>query len=155
MKNYGYFKSRLWNLILVAAVLFGYNQMLEKKDLQAALNESGRQLSEMEEILATAEGAGTEGATGEQSYTDGTYEGTGTGFGGEVTVSVTVAEGKITGVEVISAPNEDAAYLETAKEVTDKILEAQSAQVDTISGATFSSTGIIEGTKAALEKAVQ
>ena len=42
-----------------------------------------------------------------------------------------------------------------AKDIIPKILDAQSAEVDTISGSTFSSTGIKNATKQALEKAVK
>lgn len=42
-----------------------------------------------------------------------------------------------------------------AKDIIPKILDAQSAEVDTISGATFSSTGIKNATKQALDKAVK
>lgn len=151
------FKSRVFNLFLIAIILFGYNQMLEKKDLQAALKASDEQLDHMEELLSQAAESGqmAEGvdAGGAIAYKDGTYEGTGTGFGGDITVSVVVSDGKITKVEVLSAPKEDEAYLNTAKKVLEDIEKAQTAEVDTISGATFSSTGIIEAAKAALSEA--
>ena len=54
-----------------------------------------------------------------------------------------------------SADGEDGSYLTMAKDIIPKILDAQSAEVDTISGATFSSTGIKNATKQALEKAVK
>ena len=41
-----------------------------------------------------------------------------------------------------------------AEEIIPAIIEAQSADVDTISGATFSSTGIKDAVAQALEKAV-
>ena len=55
----------------------------------------------------------------------------------------------------ISADGEDGSYLTMAKDIIPKILDVQSAEVDTISGATFSSTGIKNATKQALEKAVK
>ena len=42
-----------------------------------------------------------------------------------------------------------------AEDIIPEILEAQSAEVDTVSGATFSSTAIREASAQALEKAVQ
>lgn len=51
--------------------------------------------------------------------------------------------------------DKDGSYLTMAKDIIPKILDAQSAEVDTISGATFSSTGIKNATKQALEKAVK
>ena len=70
-------------------------------------------------------------------------------------MEVTVEGGKITGVEVTSAEKEDGAYLSMAEDIIADILEAQSADVDTISGATFSSTAIRDASARALEKAVQ
>ena len=51
------------------------------------------------------------------------------------------------------APGEDSAYLSQGQGVISTILAAQSTDVDTISGATFSSTGIINAVNDALGKA--
>ena len=53
------------------------------------------------------------------------------------------------------AEKEDGAYLSMAEDIIPTIIEAQSADVDTISGATFSSTGIKNASEQALEKAVK
>ena len=87
------------------------------------------------------------------SYKDGSYEGTATGFGGDITVKVTVDGGKITAVDIVSAEKEDGAYLTMAEDIIPKIIDAQTSEVDTISGATFSSTGIKNATAQALESA--
>ncbi len=86
------------------------------------------------------------------SYTDGTYQGTATGFGGDITVEVTITDGRIAAVDILSAEKEDSAYLTMANDIIPEILDAQSADVDTISGATFSSTGIKNATAQALAK---
>jgi uncharacterized protein with FMN-binding domain len=153
MKENSYFRARWWNLVLIAVVLLGYNQMLEKKELKAALKASDQQLESLETLMEEA--VGEEEQAGETAYADGVYEGTAAGFGGDITTAVTVEDGRITNVEIVSAPDEDAAYLETAKQVLSDIVEAQSAQVDAISGATFSSTGIIEGAQNALLEAAK
>ena len=70
-------------------------------------------------------------------------------------MDVIIEQGKITAIEIISAENEDGAYLSMAKDIIPKILSAQSADVDTISGATFSSTGIKNASQEALDKAVK
>ena len=62
---------------------------------------------------------------------------------------------KIAEINVVSAEKEDGAYLSMAKDIIPKIIDAQSADVDTISGATFSSTGIKNASEQALEKAVK
>ena len=52
-----------------------------------------------------------------------------------------------------SAPGEDSAYLAQGEGVIRAIICAQSTDVDTVSGATFSSTGIINAVVDALGKA--
>ena len=89
------------------------------------------------------------------SYADGTYTGSGDGFGGTITVEVTVAEHRLTAIEIIDAKDEDTAYLDKARQIMDNMIAAQSTEVDTISGATFSSTGIQMAVQAALEGAAQ
>jgi len=86
-------------------------------------------------------------------YEDGTYYGTADGFGGEIEVEVTVKEGKIAKISVLSAPDETPEYLDKAKGVIPKIIKAGSPNVDTVSGATYSSTGIINAVRQALVKA--
>jgi uncharacterized protein with FMN-binding domain len=85
-------------------------------------------------------------------YKNGTFEGSGTGYGGTITVQVTLDD-TITAVSVVSAPGEDSAYLSQGENVINSIISEQSTDVDTISGATFSSTGILEAVNDALSKA--
>ena len=86
-------------------------------------------------------------------YKNGTYEGSGTGYGGTITVQVTLQDDTITDVSVTSAPGEDSAYLTQGENVISSIISEQSTDVDTVSGATFSSTGILEAVNDALTKA--
>ena len=74
-------------------------------------------------------------------------------YGGTIQVEVTLTGDEITSINVVSAPGEDSAYLSQAESVIDSILSAQSTDVDTVSGATFSSTGILNAVDAALGKA--
>ena len=87
------------------------------------------------------------------AYKNGTYTGDGQGFGGNIQVQVTFENDTITDIQVVSAPGEDSAYLSQGQGVISTILAAQSTDVDTISGATFSSTGIINAVNDALGKA--
>ena len=82
-------------------------------------------------------------------YQNGTFSGCGEGFSGPITVSVTIQDDVITGISVVSSSDDDA-FLSEAKGVISRMLSAQSANVDTVSGATYSSQGIIAGVKAAL-----
>jgi uncharacterized protein with FMN-binding domain/Pyruvate/2-oxoacid:ferredoxin oxidoreductase delta subunit len=84
-------------------------------------------------------------------YTDGTYEGSGTGFhGGTTTVSVTVENGNISDVEVLSYEDDEPFFNQAEDTVISEIIETQSADVDAVSGATFSSRGIMEAVENAL-----
>ena len=85
-------------------------------------------------------------------YLDGIYTAEAMGFEGQITVQVTVAEDKITNITILSAEDEEE-YLSRAKQVIPAILEGQSPNVDTVSGATYSSTGILNAVKLALAKA--
>ena len=85
-------------------------------------------------------------------YLDGIYTAEAMGFEGQITVQVTVAEDKITDITLLSAEDEEE-YLSRAKQVIPAILEGQSPNVDAVSGATYSSTGILNAVKLALEKA--
>ncbi len=89
----------------------------------------------------------------EKPLADGVYTGTGEGFGGDITVQVTVSGGRITAVEIVSADGETAAYLNRAKALLPKVLGTQGTHVDAVSGATYSSKGILEAIDAALRKA--
>ena len=82
--------------------------------------------------------------TAPSTYLDGIYTAEAMGFEGEITVQVTVAEDKITDITLLSAEDEEE-YL--------SILEGQSPNVDAVSGATYSSTGILNAVKLALAKA--
>lgn len=89
-----------------------------------------------------------EQASGE--YTDGTYTGTGSGYRGETDVQVTVENGYITDITVLSYADDDEFFSKAESGVIQEILSSQSTDVDTVSGATFSSEGIIEAVADAL-----
>ena len=97
-----------------------------------------------------AEDASSEEESEDLVYKNGTYTGDGQG---NIQVQVTLENDTITDIQVVSAPGEDSAYLSQGQGVISTILAAQSTDVDTISGATFSSTGIINAVNDALGKA--
>lgn len=94
-----------------------------------------------------------DGSAAAQNYKDGTYTGTAKGYGGDITVEVTISGGKITAIDIVSAPAETPSFLTRAKGVIDKILEKQSPDVDVVSGATYSSNGILNAVRRALAQA--
>lgn len=91
----------------------------------------------------------TKAAKGSFDLEDGVYKGTGTGYAGEITVSVQIKDKQIVSIDILSS-SDDAAFFTRAKAVIDKIIEGQTLDVDTVSGATFSSRGIISAVKNAL-----
>lgn len=84
-----------------------------------------------------------------EGLSDGVYYGSGEGYQSTITVAVTVASGKITDVRIVSHAD-DAAYVERAEKLIPSILSQQTADVDTISGVTYSSKGIIAAVKDAM-----
>lgn len=87
------------------------------------------------------------------SYMDGSYEGTGAGRNGDITLSVTITDGIISGIETI-AQEETPGYWEQAAALYDTIIENNSTEVDAVSGATISSNGIKAAVNDALSRAV-
>lgn len=88
-------------------------------------------------------------AKGTFDLEDGVYKGTGTGYAGDITVSVLIKDKQIVSIDILSS-SDDAAFFTRAKAVIDKIIEGQTLDVDTVSGATFSSRGIVSAVKNAL-----
>ena len=141
------FWVRLVSMLAIMGVLLGYNSVL---DVRAKEDEIAR-------LSAQVAGNGHSDSEngGSTNYKDGTYTGEADGFGGTIQVEVKIEKSKIAEINVISAEKEDGAYLSMAKDIIPKIIDAQSADIDTISGATFSSTGIKNASEQALEKAVK
>lgn len=84
---------------------------------------------------------------------DGTYEGVGQGFGGELKVRVEVADGKVTKVTIVSHNESPYVSDDAIANLPKTIVEEQSVKVDTVSGATYTSKAIIEAVTNALENA--
>ena len=99
---------------------------------------------------ANEQAAGSEVST--DNLKDGEYEGTATGYGGPLTVRITIKDGKLTDIKVISQ-TETPEYFNRAKAVIGKILSSGSVDVDSVSGATISSNAIKKAVADALRKA--
>ena len=83
---------------------------------------------------------------------DGSYQGIGMGFKGNVRVEVKVTDGKIASINVIDNID-DAPFFDRAKSLIPNIISSQTANVDSVSGATYSSNGIKSAVRDALKKA--
>jgi uncharacterized protein with FMN-binding domain len=89
----------------------------------------------------------------EVKYKDGVYTGTGDGFEPNLKLSVTVKDGKITDIKTISNNETESFYNNAFNTVSKEIISKQSTEVDSVSGATFSSKGIMAAVKDALKNA--
>lgn len=83
---------------------------------------------------------------------DGTYTGSARGYKSVITVQVTIVGGKISSITVVSE-GDDEPYFSNARAVIQRVLASQSMNVDTVSGCTYSSTGILMAIKNALLQA--
>lgn len=155
--KYRNFILRTVNLVLIIGVLWQYQntallraaavaqRQQEIKEVEA-WNTSVLQAQQAEQKAEEEKPAGPK---------DGTYEGSAYGFGDLITVSVTLKNGKMTDISVLSANGEDKPYYKQAVSVLNEMLEAQSTEVDTVSGATLTADGLIDAVADALGKAVQ
>ena len=142
--------------VLMVTVLTGYKTPQEKK-YEASETEDISQIKEALAKESTAAMAETtkknttkKGKKGAIDVKDGTYKGSANGYGGKVTVNVTVSKKTMTAIDIVSAPGETDSFFQRAKGVIDEMLTAQSTDVDVVSGATYSSNGIIGAVKNAL-----
>lgn len=142
---------------LLSALETSYANRMQNQAASAGTDSSNADSADGDKAADTSEGSAnaedTTSADSDNVYKDGTYTGEAEGYGGNIQVEVTLASDEITSINVVSAPGEDSAYLSQAESVIDSILSAQSTDVDTVSGATFSSTGILNAVDEALGKA--
>lgn len=160
------FWVRITSILLIVGAVLAYNGCLQIREQEQQIAELTAQVegyqdweTKVREQLKAAEEATASVASqtplAEEAFVDGTYTGSAQGFGGQVQVNVTIEKGKISDIEITSASGEDSAYLSMAKKVINRIIESQDTDVDTVSGATFSSTAIINGVAEALSQAWQ
>ena len=125
------------------------NALTGEKDNGVTGKSKQESTSESESDSSLAEIAAAQDAS---AYKDGTYYGTGKGFAGTMKVKVDISGGKIASISIVSTKDGDS-YVKSASSLLDTIVEKQSTNVDTVSGATFSSRGIIAAVRSALSQA--
>lgn len=147
------FILRAVNLLLILAVLGRYQQVAVVRAAAAA--ERQQEISEVEAYNASLQKAAQEAeeAEADSGIQDGTYEGSAFGFGDLITVSVTIKDGRITDIAVLDASGEDRPYYNQSLPLLDEMINKQSTEVDTVSGATLTSEGLIGAVADALGKA--
>lgn len=84
-------------------------------------------------------------------YIDGIYEGTGQGYRDTITVKVIVSNGNITSITIESYNDDDQFFNKAKNTIINEILSTQSTDVQAVSGATYSSIGIISAVADALK----
>lgn len=149
---------RSMNLLLVAAVLVCYQcaalsriVVVDAHEREAAAAAALRAEYEQEAQVVQESHSAQEESRG--PYQDGEWQGSAQGFGGDIAVRVTVSGGYVEDIAVLSAEGEDPAYFAEAETLLPELIAAQGGAVDTVSGATFSSTGLINAVANALEGA--
>ncbi len=91
----------------------------------------------------------------ERSYTDGVYTGTANGFRPDLIVEVEVSNNTLKTVTVIEHNEIGRSYWMTPViRIPEQVIESQSTVVDTVSGATATSKGILAAVEAALAQAI-
>ena len=137
------FWVKLIGLIIVCLVLFTYQTQAHN------LARISKALDEKEQTTIEDQ---NQSKTDASQYKDGKFTGKGTGFSGEMTVEVTIEGGSIKDIEIVET-GDDKSYLERAMKLLDEIKESQTTEgIDTISGATYSSNGILEAVSNALSE---
>ena len=137
----------------VAGSLYGYK--VPVYEMNASVEETQEQQDEVPVVKTSTEDAEDETAEDEEQakgsfdLEDGVYQGTGTGYCGDITVAVKIKDKQIASIEILSA-SDDEPFFGRAKGLIDQIIKKQSTKVDTVSGATYSSKGIISAVKNAL-----
>lgn len=140
------------------ALSIGAYQPLEY-DPSSIAHVAQAQAQELKTAEATSEKQSAENPSIELNFgmdigtlNDGTYQGSARGYKSVITVSVTVQGGKIVSIAIVSE-GDDEPYFSNAKAVINRVIGSQSMDVDTVSGATYSSTGILVAIKNALLQA--
>lgn len=97
--------------------------------------------------------ASTSAAASSGAYSAGTYTSSADGFGGQITVTMSFDESSITDVTVDGPDETEGIGSNAVEQLPEKILEAQSADIDSISGCTVSSTAILAAAKDCIAQA--
>lgn len=156
--KYRNFTIRMVNLLAIAVLLTAYQYAMAYHAKQDQIAQLKNQVAQMEVQLKEADVSSdgeSKAKTVASAYKDGVYTGEAEGFGGKIKVQVTVKDGVISQILILSATGEDTPYLNMAKAIIENMIQKQTADVDTVSGATYSSNGIKNAVILALQQAEQ
>lgn len=121
---------------------------------ETTLKETTKQVKKETTVALTTPNATIQNVTENENatYKDGNFTGTAQGFNGEVQVSVEIKNGKIKSIKCAKT-QDDKPYFSKASALMSQMVKKQSTNVDVVSGATYSSNGIIGAVRNALSKA--
>ena len=141
-------------ICLIVVAFAEYNVVTASRLADEAVSGAQAAQAVPAEGASSAEGTQAEQTAQGAGYKDGTYRGSAQGYGGTITVEVTIENGSITRIDAVEHSGEDAAYWNMCSGVIPQLIETQGENADTVSGATFSSSGIINATIEALSQAM-
>ena len=104
-------------------------------------------------LCMAAYGAAPVQATQAGTYTPGTYTGVGAGKNGDITVEVTFSAEKIESIRIVSHTETPSLSDAAIANIPTQIVESQSLGVDAVSGATYTSDGIVAAVADAVKQA--
>ena len=142
VKRHGYGAAKAINLVAIVALLAAFSTWATEAQAHDAA---------VEEQIIAAERAAHRGPY----PVDGVFSGEAEGFGGLVKMQATVEDGYITAVDILDASHEDDAWLDMAIVLLDRIEKEQTTNLDVVSGATYTSAGILNGTAEALRQSME
>lgn len=102
-------------------------------------------------VALSASVVGCSSSTSSAGIPDGTYTGEGTGKGGKIVVELTMKDSKIADIKV-TEHGETPGYSDALDKMSAEMVAKNTLEVDMVSGATLSSTGILEAVKDAFSK---
>lgn len=142
VKRHGYGAAKAINLVAIVALLVAFSTWASEARAHDVA---------VEEQIIAAERAAHRGPY----PTDGVFSGAAESFGGLVKMQATIEDGYITSVDILDASHEDDAWLDMAIVLLDQIEKEQTTNLDVVSGATYTSAGILNGTAEALRQSME
>ncbi|ATH71090.1 FMN-binding protein [Bacillus altitudinis] len=129
----------------------GYATTHHAQAVQTAQSNTQTDASNHTSLTSDTTATQTEDTTSETELKDGTFSGTGSNEIGSISVSVTIKQGNITSVEITS---DNTRYGQSSiSSLPNEVVIRQSADVDTVSGATLSTQDFETAVAQALEQA--
>lgn len=140
-------KKWVSTVTLAMIVLAGCSQGEAESSNQVSIVDETEQVNQMTEIPQTPTDLS------EFSVEDGEYEGEAMGYGNPIRVKVMVEDHKIANIDIIEENETEEVYQRAQPIIVERILDNNSPEVDSVSAATYTSTGIKKAAAEALNEA--